>query len=211
MSAPVDAVDRVLIDQDVVERAGQTGERIGRLAQVEVLLGVGVPGRVQQPQRILHPVGVEVADQRDRRRRSLDRWESSRAARWPAATRDAFDAPCPSPVSASPGDGPAEPLDLKWFITNRNGAPPSGVKTWEIGSLALSKGSRRRRTLGAQRMGVTGPVDLGRPVDDRVGDDVHLARPAADRPRMARRPRYRLRRPRSRHRPGWTAPRPGPR
>ena len=52
--------------------------------------------------------------------------------------RSAFDAPCPSPVSVLPGPLP-EPFDLKWLTAKMKGSPPAvGVKTWAIGSLALS-------------------------------------------------------------------------
>ena len=55
--------------------------------------------------------------------------------------REVTEDPWPSPVSSSPGNGPAEPLDLKWFTTKRNFSPLPYffLKTWPMGSRALEK------------------------------------------------------------------------
>ena len=56
--------------------------------------------------------------------------------------RDWLAAPWPSPWSVSPGNGPAEPFDLKWLTTTRNASPPpAGANAWPSGSRALANGS----------------------------------------------------------------------
>ena len=65
--------ERCVVEQHVVERAGQSREAVRRRVDLESLLGVGVARLVQHLQRVFLPVRVEVTDEGDGRDIPLDR------------------------------------------------------------------------------------------------------------------------------------------
>ena len=181
------ARERGVVHQDVVERAGEAGERVGVLAVGEVLLHVGEVGVVEDLQRVLHGVGVEVATQDDGLHARLGLQASDPVAqrrRLQHAGAVGRTLAVAAVGVARVGTGRALGLEV---VDDEEERVAARLRLEHLAQRLARVVERLTGVAqGAERTGLTHTVDAGGLVDDRVGDHVHAVGRELGRGRVGR-------------------------